>query len=119
MANKRLPIFLQLPIKHKSIIHEPMLEQIDIRPFLKKYSNQIECVSVGGESGPNARLCNFAWVLDSHMQCVEYGVDFHFHQTGAKIKKGGKVYDIPRDQQHTHANKTGLDMHNGVLLSCE
>ena len=33
MANKRLPIFLSLPIKHKSIIHEPMLERIDIRPF--------------------------------------------------------------------------------------
>ena len=119
MANKRLPIFLPLPIKHKSIIHEPMLERIDIRPFLKKYSGQVECVSVGGESGPKARLCDFAWVLDSHMQCVEFGVDFHFHQTGAIFKKGSKVYDIPRDQQHTQAKKAGLDTHDGILLSCD
>lgn len=118
MANKRLPIFLPLPIKHKSIIHEPMLEHINIRPFLKKYADQIECISVGGESEPNARLCDFALVLDSHMQCVEYSVDFHFQQTGAKSKKGSKIYDIPRDQQHTQAKKATFDTHDGVLLSC-
>lgn len=119
MANKRLPVFLSLPIKHKSIIHEPMLESIDIRPFLKKYAGEIECVSVGGESGQKARLCDFAWVLDSHMQCVEYGVDFHFHQTGASFKKGGKVYSVPREQQHKQAEKAGLDTHRGILISCE
>ena len=58
-------------------------------------------------------------MLDSHMQCVEFGVDFHFHQTGANFKKGSKVYDIPRDQQHTQAKKAGLDTHDGILLSCE
>ena len=86
---------------------------------MKKYGDEINCVSVGGESGSNARLCDFAWVLDSHMQCIEYGVDFHFHQTGANFKKGNKVYDIPRDQHHIQAKKAGLDTHNGVLLSCE
>lgn len=115
----RLPIFLSLPIKHKSIIHEPMLEHIDIRPFLKKFGNDINCVSVGDESGPKARLCDFAWVLYSHMQCVEYGVDFHFHQTGANFKKSSKLYEIPRDQQHTQAKKAGLDNLDGVLVSCE
>jgi phage gp37Gp68 protein len=28
MADERLPIFLELPIKHREIIEEPMLEQI-------------------------------------------------------------------------------------------
>ena len=32
MADKRLPIYLELPLPDKSIIHEPMLEQINIRP---------------------------------------------------------------------------------------
>ena len=36
MADKRLPIFLELPIPNKSIIHEPMLERINIRPYLKQ-----------------------------------------------------------------------------------
>ena len=62
---------------------------------------------------------DFAWVLDTHIQCVEYGVDFQFPQTGAKFKKGSKVYDIPREQQHTQAKKVGLDTHNDILLSCE
>ena len=33
-ADYRLPVFLDLPIKHRTIIHEPMLEQIDIRKYL-------------------------------------------------------------------------------------
>lgn len=37
---ERLPIFLKLPIKHKEIIHEPLLEEIDIDNYLK--SGQIE-----------------------------------------------------------------------------
>lgn len=119
MADKRLPVFLKLPIVNKSIIHEPMLEQIDIRKYLKEYGKEIKSVSVGGESGANARVCNFAWVLDSHIQCVEYGVDFHFHQTGANFQKGDKVYSIPREYQHEQAAKAGLDTHGGILLSCE
>lgn len=38
-----------------------------------------EAVSVGGVSGPDARVCDYAWVLDVHMQCVEYSVPFYFH----------------------------------------
>ena len=96
MADKRLPIFLELPIPNKSIIHEPMLERINIRPYLKQYGGWIRSVSCGGESGPEARICDFSWILDTHMQCVEYGVPFHFHQTGARLRRGDKVYDIPR-----------------------
>ena len=74
MTDKRLPIYLELPLPNKSIIHEPMLEQINIRPYLEKYGPQISSVSCGGESGPDARICDYGWVLDTHMQCVEYGV---------------------------------------------
>ena len=109
MADKRLPIFLELPIPNKSIIHEPMLERINIRPYLKQYGNRIRSVSCGGESGPEARICDFSWILDTHMQCVEYGVPFHFHQTGARLRRGDKVYEIPREYQHEQAKKAQLD----------
>ena len=33
-ANYRLPIFLDLPIKHRSIIASPLLERLDLRPYL-------------------------------------------------------------------------------------
>ncbi len=109
MTDKRLPVFLPLPIRHKGIIHEPMLEQINIRPYLEKYGSEIEEVSCGGESGPDARVCDYAWVLNTHLQCVEFGVPFSYHQTGAKLKKGNRVFDIPRDRQHEQAHKAGLD----------
>ena len=115
MADKRLPIYLELPLPDKSIIHEPMLEQINIRPYLEKYGPQISSVSCGGESGPEARICDYGWVLNTHMQCVEYGIPFSFHQTGARLRRGTKIYEIPREHQHEQARKAHLD-YNGVSL---
>ncbi len=109
MADLRLPLFLSLPIRHKGIIHEPMLESINIRPYLEKHGSEIEQVSCGGESGPDARICDYSWILDTHVQCVEYSVPFHFHQTGAKLRKRRKIYEIPRELQHEQAHMAQLD----------
>ena len=108
-ADRRLRVFLSLPLPHKSITHEPMLERINIRKYLKEYGEQIESVSCGGESGPEARICDYAWVLDTHMQCVEYSVPFYYHRTGARLRKGNRIYEIPREHQHTQAHKAHLD----------
>ena len=102
-ADRRLPVFLKLPVRHKSITHEPMLQRINIRPYLEKYGNEIESVSCGGESGPEARPCDYAWVLDTMLQCVEYNVSFFFHQTGANFIKEGIRYRIDRKYQHSQA----------------
>jgi hypothetical protein len=51
------------------------------------------------------------------MQCVENGVSFSYHQTGARLIKGGKEYQIPREYQHIQAHKAGLDFDGTVLLS--
>ena len=109
MADKRLPIFLELPIRHKSIIHEPMLEQINIRHYLENYSAIIEEVTCGGESGEDARICDYSWVLNTMMQCVEYNVRFHFKQTGANFKRGNRIYKIDRKDQMSQAAKAGID----------
>lgn len=109
MANRRLPVFLELPIRHKQIIHEPMLEEIHIEKFLEKYHDGIELVSCGGESGEDARVCDYGWVLQTMTQCVRYDVAFHFHQTGARFKRGEKIYLIDRKDQQTQAEKAGID----------
>ncbi len=109
MADKRLPIFLELPIKHKSIIHEPMLEVINIRPYLERYGSEIAQVLCGGESGEAARLCDFEWVLSTMNQCVEHQVPFTFRQTGAVFRKGSRIYQIPRKDQMGQARKAGID----------
>lgn len=110
MTDLRLPIFLELPIRHMEIIHEPMLGEIHIEPYLEKYHDRIECVSCGGESGDDARLCDYGWVICTKMQCAEYDVPFHFHQTGSLFRRGSRIYHIPRKDQVSQAEKSGLDL---------
>ena len=108
MADFRLPIFLKAPIKHKSIICEPLLEHIDLSPYLDK--SQITEVVVGGESGNEARECNYDWILSIREQCIDAGVDFHFRQTGARFVKDGRLYRIERKFQHSQARKANIDV---------
>ena len=106
MADYRLPIFLSLPIKRKSIIVAPLLSAIDLTPYLDK---SIDEVSVGGESGVDARPCDFDWILDIRKQCIAKDVAFRFHQTGARFIKDGKMYRIPRRYQLSQAHKADID----------
>lgn len=89
-ANYRLAIFTDLPIKHKSIIVQPMLEDINIEPYL----SGIDLVVVGGESDINARPLNYDWVLNIREQCIRRNVSFEFRQCGTHFIKDGKQYKI-------------------------
>ena len=113
MADYRLPIFLSLPIKHKSIIASPLLTTIDLSPYLDE---TIEEVSVGGESGVVARPCNYDWVLALREQCVERDIPFRFHQTGAHFIKDGRMFRIPRRSQLSQAHKANIDYKIGKYL---
>ena len=106
MANFRMPIFMSLPIKHRIVICEPLLEKID---FSGLVSAKTEKILVGGESGDNARVCDFEWVKTIHSFCAENAIPFSFRQTGANFKKGEKIYKIPRKYQFEQAKKAGLD----------
>ena len=114
MADKRLPVYLSLPLFNHSVMIEPMLSAVDLQPYIDRYrfadgSPVIRHVSAGGESGPNARVCDYAWVEAVHKQCIANGISFYYHQTGAKLLKDGKLYNIPRHLQHAQAHKAGLD----------
>ena len=104
-ADYRLPIFLEAPIRHRQIVCEPLLERIDLRRYLGGW---IEGVIVGGESGSEARLCDYEWVLDIRSQCAENAVPFCFKQTGANFRKDGKTYHVPRRFQHSQARRAGI-----------
>lgn len=106
MADYRLPIFNTLPIKRKTIIVAPMLERIDIEPYLNP---AIAEVAVSGESGIGARICDFDWILDLRRQCMAADIPFCFHQTGARLRKNGRVYYIGRQYQISQAQKAGID----------
>jgi len=109
MADARLPLFLELPIKHPSIILEPMLEAVDLEAYLSRYAERIEQVTCGGESGANARIFSYDWALDLRGQCERHNVNFRFKQTGSAFEKGGKLYLIKRRDQVIQASRAGID----------
>ena len=113
MADYRLPIFMKLGIKYKTIILAPMLERMDISKYL---SSDIYEVNVSGESGSSPqiraqqiRALNYDWVLDIREQCIKANVNFGFHQTGARFIKDGKEYRIERKYQISQAKKANID----------
>ncbi len=108
MADKRLPVLLELPLRHREIIHEPMLEAVEIERYLA--SGKIEHVTCGGESGDEARVCDYAWVLHTRAQCEKYRVPFYFKQTGARFQMNGKLYFIPRKRQMEQARRANINL---------
>ena len=104
-ADIRLPIFLSLPIKHREIISEPMLTDLNIEKYLE--TGLIEHVTCGGESGQNARPCDFSWIMNVRAQCIRQKTPFFFKQTGAVFIKDGKTYHIERKYQMSQARKSG------------
>lgn len=105
-ADSRLPQLLAAPVRHKLIICAPLLGPLHLENYLP---HSIEELSVGGESGPEARTCDFDWVLGIRDQCIRAGVPFTFHQTGARLLKEGRLYRIPRARQHEQAHRAGID----------
>lgn len=110
MADYRLPLFLDLPLPHRIVICAPLLGPLDLGSYL---TPQIELVSAGGESGAEARVCDFDWVLSLRDQCVASGTPFCFHQTGARLIKDGRLYRIHRRFQHSQARKASIDYRFG------
>lgn len=107
MANYRLNIFKNLPIKHKSICLEPLLEYIDINQYLDDPS--IVYVISGGESGPDARVCDYKWAYKIMEDCHKHNVKFWFKQTGARfINEHGDLMKVARCNQYAEADKLGL-----------
>jgi protein gp37 len=111
-ANERIPLLLRIPATVRWLSCEPLLGEIDIRPFLfddpliKKcwkcgfFTNgnsdmtcpndgeflegdrYVQWVVAGGESGPNARPMHPDWARSLCDQCTAAGVPFFFKQWG-------------------------------------
>ncbi len=68
---------------------EPLLGPIPDLPL-----DGIHWVIVGGESGPQHRPVDPAWVREIRDQCIAAGVPFFFKQWGGRTpKEGGRVLD--------------------------
>ena len=104
-ADRKLSVFQSLPIKHKCITAQPLLEKIDV----EKYLNGIELVVVGGESDYYARPLDYDWVLDIRQQCIRQNVSFEFRQCGTHFIKDGKKYTLPTKILSSQAKKAGIN----------
>ncbi len=100
---KRLPILLSIPVQKKYVFVSPILEEVHFGSFLK--SGQIDLVSVGGESYPNARECNFDWIKIIKKECDQNDIPFDFHQTGHHFVKNQKHYKISHREEYSQAKK--------------
>ena len=104
-ADYKLSIFQKLPIKHKCITAQPLIENIEI----EKYLDGIELVVVGGESDMNARPLYYDWVLNIRKQCVNKNVNFEFRQCGTYFVKEGKKYKIQTKDLIRQAKLANID----------
>jgi len=105
-ADERLSYFQTLPIVHKNIVIQPMIEAIN----LSNYLNQINCVIVGGESDKHARPLNYDWVLSIRRQCMDHKVHFTFRQCGSNFIKDGRQYHLQVKDLCSQARKAGIDL---------
>ena len=105
-ADKRLPIFNSLPIKHRVITAQPLIERIDI----SKYLSGIEEVVVGGESDRDARVLDYSWVLDLREQCKASNVNFTFRQLGTHFIKDGNYYTVKTPLLMSQARKANINV---------
>ena len=104
-ADKKLSVFQSLPIKHKCITAQPLIENIDI----EKYLADVELVVVGGESDYYARPLDYNWVLNIREQCIKNNVSFEFRQCGTYFIKDGKEYKLQTKELCSQARKAGID----------
>lgn len=104
-ADRRLPLFQTLPIRHKCITAQPLIEHIDI----EKYLDDIELVVVGGESDYYGRPLDYDWVLDIREQCIRQNVSFEFRQCGTHFIKDGKMYRLQIKDLCSQAKKASID----------
>ncbi|MBR5337949.1 MAG: DUF5131 family protein [Lachnospiraceae bacterium] len=105
VADEKLPIFLELPIKHRVVLCQPLLELINLEPYL----GDVESVIVVGESSKNGRLLDFEWLPDIRWQCINTNTDFIFGKCGAHFLKDGRMHNLGSREQRELAKKSKID----------
>ncbi len=81
-ADKRLSYLQEIPAIVRFLSCEPLLGPVNHLDL-----SNIHWVIAGGESGPNYRPVEAAWIRDLRDQCLEAGVAFFFKQWGGRTSK--------------------------------
>lgn len=125
-ANKRIPLLLQTPAAVRFISAEPLLGEIDLRSYLPRrlaldelpgnamndgcsegWTEGLNWVIIGGESGPNARPCHLAWCSRLIVQCKMAKVAVFMKQMGGNISDEDLDYIQRATGKSVHDRKGG------------
>jgi protein gp37 len=93
-ADRRLPVLLRIPAAAHFCSAEPLLDQIDLRPYL---AAGFDWVIAGGESGAGARPMNLDWAPALRDQCREADAAFFMKQIGGVRDARDRLDDFPLD----------------------
>ena len=89
-AIERIPELLNVPARVRFLSCEPLLEEIDLTPWL----SDLQWIICGGESGPKHRPFNPEWARILRDQCLEANVAYFFKQHGGfHHDSGGNLLD--------------------------
>jgi protein gp37 len=77
-AELRLPYLAASGAKTKFLSCEPLLGKLSIA----QWSDHIDWVIAGGESGPNSRPMHPTWLRGLRDECEQNSIPFHFKQWG-------------------------------------
>jgi protein gp37 len=97
-ADERLPILKTLPFKRKGIMCAPLLEDINLEPYISE--GWIENVNCGGENYSGARECHYEWAKHISDQCAAANIKFTFIETGTNFWKDNVKQ--PNDASKVH-----------------
>ena len=89
MADKRLPYFLDAPLKHREVFCSPLIGPVSLGKYLD--TGLIKCVNVGGEMAPKnvVRPIMWEWVKNLYLEAKSRGIEFYFHQSGSMFMRDG------------------------------
>ncbi len=93
-ADARIPALLETPAAVGGISAEPLLERIDLTPFMPPAwarRGGLHWVIAGGESGHGARPFDLAWARSLRDQCAAAGVPFFLKQLGGRPIDRGEL----------------------------
>ena len=90
-ADERIPLLLSVPALYRGISAEPLLGLINFGDYISRngkafnkagYTDSINWIIVGGESGPSARPMHPDWARRIRNDCRAAGTPFFFKQNG-------------------------------------
>lgn len=104
-ADQRLSLLQQLPVKHKNIICQPLLEEVALADYLEG----VELVMAGGEYHQKARPLNYDWILKLREEAVAARIPFEFRQCGTHFIKDEEMYQLNYRQLFFQAKKANIN----------